>query len=208
MDYWVQTIERGEKSDDVIKLYGEKPTPEQILEMVRFKGVTYQWKGNGNPIKSYQNIPKAITPSTSELNIDLGGWISNFEVLVLVAELIKIPSQKEKLLRATEGPKEESFERNQEINEDAPVILQGMDQNRGNGSHQPFISLLVNDLLLHNFMLDLLSTSLHKLYFLKSHQRMSNQCSYIQISVIQQALKESLFLHFHYCNKCPKYEKL
>jgi hypothetical protein len=42
-----------------------------------------------------------------------------------------------------------------EIHEDAPVILQGMDHNRGNGSHQPFfISLLVNNLLLHNCVLD------------------------------------------------------
>jgi hypothetical protein len=38
---------------------------------------------------------------------------------------------------------------------DAPVILQTMDQNKGNGSIQPFfISLMVNDLLLHNCMLD------------------------------------------------------
>jgi hypothetical protein len=98
MDYWMQTIERSENSDNVIKsydnvtkLYGEKPTPEQILEMARYKGVTYQWKGNENPTKSYQNIPKAITPPTSELNIDLGGWMSNAKVLVPVAELIKYP---------------------------------------------------------------------------------------------------------------------
>jgi hypothetical protein len=81
--------------------------------------------------------------------------MSNAKVLIPVAELIKIPSQKEKLLRAIEGPKEKSVEKHKELNEDAPVILQGMDQSRGNGSHQPFfISLLVNDLLLHNCMLD------------------------------------------------------
>jgi hypothetical protein len=87
--------------------------------------------------------------------IDLGGWVSNAKVLVPVVELIKIPSQKEKLLKAIKGPKEKSIERHMEPYEDAPVILQGMDQNRGNGSHQPFfISLLVNNLLLHNCMLD------------------------------------------------------
>jgi hypothetical protein len=38
---------------------------------------------------------------------------------------------------------------------DAPVILQTMDQNKGNRGIQPFfISLMVNNLLLHNCMLD------------------------------------------------------
>jgi hypothetical protein len=101
MDHWIQTIERSQNSvnvmkeyDNVTKLFGEKPTPEQILEMARYKGVTYQRKGNENPTKTNQNIPKAITPPTSELSIDLGGWISNAKVLVPVTELIKIPSQK------------------------------------------------------------------------------------------------------------------
>jgi hypothetical protein len=45
-DQWKQTKELSKKVDNVTKLYGEKPTPEQILEMARFKGVTYQKKGN------------------------------------------------------------------------------------------------------------------------------------------------------------------
>jgi hypothetical protein len=41
-----------------------------------------------------------------------------------------------------------------------------------------------------------LSTRLHKLDFLKSRRRMSKQCSYMQNSVIQQALKRPLFSVF------------
>jgi hypothetical protein len=89
MDHWMQIKERSEDANNVIKeydnvtkLFGENPTPEQILEMARYKGVTYQRKGNENTTKTYQNIPKAITPPTSELNFDLGGWVSNAKVLV------------------------------------------------------------------------------------------------------------------------------
>jgi hypothetical protein len=31
-----------EEYDNVTKMYGQKPTPEQIVEMTRYKGVTYQ----------------------------------------------------------------------------------------------------------------------------------------------------------------------
>jgi hypothetical protein len=35
------------------------------------------------------------------------------------------------------------------------VVIQGMNQGRKNGSHSPFIiTLMINDLLLHNCMLD------------------------------------------------------
>jgi hypothetical protein len=43
-----------------------------------------------------------------------------------------------------------------------------------------------------------LSTKLHKLDCLKSRQRMSKQCSYMQNSVIQQALKRPRFPYFHF----------
>jgi hypothetical protein len=62
--------------------------------MTRYKGVNYQRKGNENPTKSYQNIPKESTPSTTMSSIELGDWVSNAKVLVLVAELINIPYQK------------------------------------------------------------------------------------------------------------------
>jgi hypothetical protein len=145
-----QTMERSQNSKDVIKEYdnvtkvfGEKPTPEQILEMARYKGVTYQRKGNENPTRTNQNIPKAITPPTSELNIDLGGWVSNAKVMVPVVELTKIPSQKEKLIKSIEGPKEKSTEKCMEPCEDAPIILQNMDQNKGKWKHSTFLHLFV-----------------------------------------------------------------
>jgi len=51
-------------------------------------------------------------------------------------------------------PKKKSIERHIESYEYAPAILQVMDQNIENGSHQPFfISLLVNNPLLHNYIL-------------------------------------------------------
>ena len=43
--------------------------------------------------------PNSIAPNT-ELNIDLEGWLSNAKMLVHVAEIMKIPSQKGKLLKA------------------------------------------------------------------------------------------------------------
>jgi len=72
----------------VTRLYGEKPTPEQILEMEKYKGVTYQRKENDK--KSSQIIPKTPTPSDTDLSVDSGSWISNAKVLVPVSEVIKI----------------------------------------------------------------------------------------------------------------------
>jgi hypothetical protein len=59
------------KMDNVTRLYGEKPSPEQILEMERYKGVTYQRKGNDNLSTQQQNIPKVVAP-TEDLGLDLG----------------------------------------------------------------------------------------------------------------------------------------
>jgi hypothetical protein len=75
---------------------------------------------------------------------------------VPIIELAKIPSIRSQIkevlgLEVINQP-------NQVVddNEDAPIVLQSMNQEgRRNASHQPFfISLLVNDLLLHNCMLD------------------------------------------------------
>jgi hypothetical protein len=144
----------------VTKLHGEKPTPKKILEMARYKGVTYQKKGNDNSSKSYQNIPKAITPPNADLSVDLSSWISNAKVLVPISELIKIPSQKDILLKAIEGPKErilgkykeKPFEKSKEYNEDVLVILHSMDWTKED--HPPFfVSLMINDLM-HNCVYD------------------------------------------------------
>ena len=97
--------------------------------------------------------------ASSELNIDLGGWLSNAEMLVMVSEIMKIPSQREKLLKAIDGHSQKSIDiPPTRTYQDAPVILQNMD--RGNQKNRPFfLSLLVNDFILHNCMLDSGATS-------------------------------------------------
>jgi hypothetical protein len=91
----------------------------------------------------------------------LGSWISNAKVLVLVSELIKIPSQKTKLLKAIGGSNEPSLGKDQgktldkpnEPHNDAHAIMNNMDWTK---EDQPpfFVSLMINDLLLHNCMYD------------------------------------------------------
>ena len=73
-------------------------------------------------------------------------------MLVHVVEIMKIPSQKGKLLKAIEEPSQGNVDKAIAY-QDAPVILQSMD--KGNEKNQPFfLSLLVNNHLLHNCMLD------------------------------------------------------
>jgi hypothetical protein len=93
------------------------------------------------------------------LNIDLGGWLSNAKMLVPVSEIMKIPSQREKLLKAIDCPSQKSVDiPPTRTYQDASVILQNMD--RGNEKNRPFfLSLLVNDFILHNCMLDSGATS-------------------------------------------------
>jgi hypothetical protein len=158
-DQLKQNKEASVKVDNVTRLYGEKPTLEQILEMEKYKGVTYQRKENDK--KSSQIIPKTPTPPDTDLSVDLGSWISNAKVLVPVSELIKIPSQKTKLLKAIGGSNEIILEKDQgkildksnEPHNDAPVIINSMDWTKED--HPPFfVSLMINDLLLHNCMYD------------------------------------------------------
>ena len=99
-------------------MFGPKPTPQQIAEMARFKGITYQRNGNKSQDRNQANIPKiAPTPpksnvyASSELNIDLGGWLNNANMLVSVAEIMKIPSQKGKLLKAIEDPPQSNIDK-------------------------------------------------------------------------------------------------
>ena len=67
---------------------------------------------------------------------------------------MKIPSQREKLLKAIEYPPQTFVDRQPSMDyHDAPVLLQNWD--RGNEKNQPFyLSLLVNNKVLHNCMLD------------------------------------------------------
>jgi hypothetical protein len=145
--------------DKATEKYGPKPTPQQIAEMAKYKGYTYQRGGNKD--KGQTNTPK-VSPAFSktnepinvDLSIDLGGWINNAKILVPVSEIMKIPSQREKLLKAVHEPPKTVIQKQPAIAyQDAPVILQNWD--RSNSKNLPFyLSLLVSDKVLHNCMLD------------------------------------------------------
>ena len=69
--------------------------------------------------------------ASSDLNIDLGGWLNNAKMLVSVSEIMKIHSQREKLLKAIENPPQSIVDRQPAVAyQDALVILQNWD--RGN----------------------------------------------------------------------------
>ena len=53
---WKREMDYGQEKDNATKIFGEKPTPEQIME--RYKGVVYQRKKNKIPTKSNQQMPK------------------------------------------------------------------------------------------------------------------------------------------------------
>jgi ribonuclease HI len=153
-----------EVSDNVTKLYGHKPTNEQILEMARHKGIVYQRKGRETTSKSQTNFPKVTTPlPITDLSIDLGSWISNAKILVPVLDLLKIPSQKEKLHEAIGVPNGKEVVKNQEVvksqkkekvhHKDPPVVLTSRDRTKE--ENPPFfVSLEINDQWLHNCMYD------------------------------------------------------
>jgi hypothetical protein len=116
--------------DKATEKFGPKPTPQQVAEMAKYRGITYQ--RNGNKDKGQSSVPKVspFPPKSnvhinSDLNIDLGGWISNAKMSVLVSELMKTPSQREKLLKAIEDPPQSFVDRQPTVAyQDAPVILQ------------------------------------------------------------------------------------
>jgi hypothetical protein len=163
---WMDTYDYGSHGnfmsgevDKVTEKYGPKPTPQQIAEMAKYKGYTYQRSGNKDKgqtstPKVNPTFPKSKEPINVDLNIDLGGWLNNAKILVPVSEIMKIPSQREKLLKAVHEPPKTVIQK-QPITtyQDAPVILQNWD--RSNGKNLPFyLSLLVSDKVLHNCMLD------------------------------------------------------
>jgi hypothetical protein len=168
MNEWMELTEHGrdvncmnDVVDKATERFGPKPNPKQVSEMARYRGLTYQRNGAKNQEKlqaSVSKVPppprKSIVPTNTKLNIDLRGWLNNAKMLVPIAEIMKIPSQKGKLLKAIEDPPQNNINRPPTVAyQDAPVILQNWD--RGNEKNQPFfLSLLVNNHLLHNCMLD------------------------------------------------------
>jgi hypothetical protein len=89
MHDWMEFVEQGSSAscmnnvvDKATEKFGPKPTPQQVSEMAKYRGITYQRNGNRNQDRNQANIPKvAQTPpksnvhANSDLNIDLGGWL-------------------------------------------------------------------------------------------------------------------------------------
>ena len=164
MEDQIHTIERNQEIDhrpnnlrvynmianfDVVtKIFGEKPTSGQILAMEKHKGMTYQRRDIQD-----QNNHRHFSPPTSELNFDLGNWVNNAKVSIPVTELLKVPSQRANLLSAIEVTQRE--EKPNDEPQDEEIVLKSMNCYVGNEGHLPFyVSLIVNDHLLHNCMLD------------------------------------------------------
>ena len=76
-----------------------------------------------------------------------------------MSEIMNIHSQREKLLKSIKNPSQNMVDRPPAVAyQDAPVILQNMD--RGDEKNRPFyLSLLINDYILHNCMFDSGSSS-------------------------------------------------
>ena len=99
--------------------------------MAKYNGITYQRNGNKGNDKGQTNVPKVSPnfPKSSEpinvdLNIDLGGWLNNAKILVPVSEIMKIPSQRDKLLKAMNEPPKSVIQKQPAVAyQDAPVIL-------------------------------------------------------------------------------------
>lgn len=116
--------------------------------MAKHKGMTYQRRD----IQDWNNHIN-FSSLTSELNFDLGNWVNNAKVSIPVTELLKIPSQRAKLLSAIEVTQREEKPNNEPKDEE--IVLKSMNCYVGNEDHLPFyVSLIVNDRLLHNCMLD------------------------------------------------------
>jgi hypothetical protein len=87
--------------------------------------------------------------------LDVTGWFNNAKILIPIIELARIPSVKNQIkeVLGLEPTNQATHLVNE--SEDAPIILQTMHKGSNNLKNQPFfISLIVEDLLLHNCMLD------------------------------------------------------
>ena len=131
------------------------------MSNARFKGATYQRKEKSTPTKQYKpkvTIPHVINPPVVvESKLDMGKWLNDVKVSTYATNILQIPDQKEKLLKALESNhnvvKETAFPSNNVVLEDLLVVLHSVDPKRED--HPLFyVSLLVDDLLLHNCMLD------------------------------------------------------
>jgi hypothetical protein len=118
--------------------------PERIIKL----------QGRSDPIQRYHEVilQQAIL---LEMKLDVTGWFNNAKVLVPIVELAKIPSMKHQIKEVLGLEPTSQATHFVDESEDAPIILQTMHKRSNNMKNQPFfISLIVEDLFLHNCMLD------------------------------------------------------
>jgi hypothetical protein len=92
--------------------------------------------------------PQPTLPKTDDidLNIDMASILAKVNVPIPLTEIMKIPSLRDKVKK---------FLSIQDESKDPPVLLQTMHYDQSKEEHAPFfITLVVNDLLLHNCILD------------------------------------------------------
>jgi hypothetical protein len=65
MNEWMELVEHGEDvncMNDVVdratKKFGPKPTPKQVSDLARYRGLTYQRNGTRNQEKTQASVPK------------------------------------------------------------------------------------------------------------------------------------------------------
>lgn len=101
------------------------------------------------PLPFGKNIPKSTCSGDNNgvsLDVDMGGVLTKVNVPVSILELAKIKPQRVQIRKIFNLDKEP---------EDPLVIVQKMYYDRKNGGYAPFLlSLVINDLMLHNCMLD------------------------------------------------------
>ena len=104
--HWKHAVDYSLEKDFITQNYGETPTQEKTLKMRndRFKGGTYQRKEKSTPTKQYK--PKVITPFVMnppivvKSKLDTEMWLNNVKVSTYAIDILQIPGQKEKLLKA------------------------------------------------------------------------------------------------------------
>ena len=172
--HWQQATDYSYEKDLLSNFYGVMPSPEAIKEMKEaiFKGAVYQIKEKPSLSKQYKSkvtVPPLLDPPLiPESNVDMGEWISSAKIHVYATNVLKILGQKENLLKSIEDGqskthnivKEDPLPNNNAIFEaehiepmDMPIVLNSVDLKR-EYHWSCYASLLVDNLLLHNCMLD------------------------------------------------------
>lgn len=64
-------------NDMMVKLFGERPSPDQILEIAKDKGINYQRRDKD---KSDNHAPLPNFILAFGMNIDLAGWLNNSKI--------------------------------------------------------------------------------------------------------------------------------